>query len=1192
MTGRRSLQILLLASLAFGGLAGLAVCRWHVPYTATVRPVEMRGAWVRPPDLPGYSGYLRRRVTLSGPIKHAWIAVSAIEAFEVTVNGVSMGHQFLWRASRPFQYGLSERGQAVDDLLPSLALNYPREYQWGDQRRDRLPLILDLTPQLHEGLNVIGLAIESRHAPVLARCDGEIELWSGRRIGLESGPEWLAEPVPPAHPPFVWTEPGYPDRGWRNAVVVDDLDRAVAQYQSFDPRAVTTPIGGQWLRHPRAGSGEAVWLETTWNLEQRPSEAWIRIAANRAYDLFVNGRRVRASASGRRDLGAGEWIFGTQRATDPVAMPQLIDPGEIDSLFADGPFEFPRPSPRDRDEWPPRSGEAPAFAIRPGPDPQQAGRMQSAGSSPLERGRPPSSNAASGSGFGGEGRPALDQARPSIAESPSPLALATEREGGSIEAYGIRWMLRAGRNTIAVRLAPPMGTEPLNWQPQVALDAEATSPTGARSALSSGSSPGWECLRQDRAGRRFDRSTPVATGPGLAVGVRLPGIRYLGLSYSFADKVADWALWGGLTTAGSVLALFSILAAQSVIRGGVVGRYGIDGDRGAALRAAARALAEILITPSVVLSTALLVECTWMERSEILLFRRPATWPLILSAALVLGLLVALGGRRSPRRGINGWIRNLPSFLLDLPNARLWWFVVGGLLVLCALARMYKIDFQPFDDDEYASTQAFLGIARTGLPRLVPEEVWYTRSPLFHYLVGAIVKLAGENVWAMRLPSVWFGVATALLLYLCGSRLLNRPWVGLGALALYSIHPLAVYLGHIARFYQQQQFFMLLCIYWFCRGFVREGSQRYRYLTLAAFLASVLSQEIAAVMGFPIALGALLFARDHGVRANLRLLVAVGCVLAMVALDFAVFQSRCLTRLEGISTHVEASIRPHFWNPFNLATLFLSYSRLHVIPSVLLLLGIPSLVFRRDRIACSLLWFFSSGILLTNLLVNGVSIRYVYFLLPLFILLSILGLDAGTSGLVRYVADRHAVGRVNPWVRPISTAVIFLGIVLAMSPWRLAWSYESKLVGDSTGAYQFMRSQLREGDVIIATEPHPHAAILEAGRVDYDLSVPIAYDFFLLKEGRLLDRNGGAKAVVNVDQLREICKRSPRVWVVLNREKFRTKGHDILWQFPGARLELFIRRNFVNVRNFPLCSVFLWDAARGEYQAFREHADY
>ena len=44
---------------------------------------------------------------------------------------------------------------------------------------------------------------------------------------------------------------------------------------------------------------------------------------------------------------------------------------------------------------------------------------------------------------------------------------------------------------------------------------------------------------------------------------------------------------------------------------------------------------------------------------------------------------------------------------------------------------------------------------------------------------------------------------------------------------------------------------------------------------------------------------------------------------------------------------------------------------------------------------------------------------------------------------------------------------------------------------DSTGACRYVASQIRPGDKTMVTEPHPHAAFLEIGHADYDLSVPV-----------------------------------------------------------------------------------------------------
>jgi hypothetical protein len=167
------------------------------------------------------------------------------------------------------------------------------------------------------------------------------------------------------------------------------------------------------------------------------------------------------------------------------------------------------------------------------------------------------------------------------------------------------------------------------------------------------------------------------------------------------------------------------------------------------------------------------------------------------------------------------------------------------------------------------------------------------------------------------------------------------------------------------------------------------------------------------------------------------------------------------------------------------------------------------------------------------------------------------------------------------------SCALFVAVVLSFSPWRSVDSYDSKLLPDSTGAFRFVQSQLRAGDAVAATEPHPHAALIETGRVDYDLSVPMLADFVYLKNGRLIDRNGSAEVIGTLSELEGACARHPRLWVVINREKFRSRGRNIRWEYPGARVELFLRQNLQVKYRASLWSVYLWDAGAGGYHPFR-----
>ena len=121
----------------------------------------------------------------------------------------------------------------------------------------------------------------------------------------------------------------------------------------------------------------------------------------------------------------------------------------------------------------------------------------------------------------------------------------------------------------------------------------------------------------------------------------------------------------------------------------------------------------------------------------------------------------------------------------------------------------------------------------------------------------------------------------------------------------------------------------------------------------------------------------------------------------------------------------------------------------------------------------------------------------------------------------------------------------------------------------------------------MATEPHSHAALLEIGQIDYDLSVPLSYDYVLLLNGKLIDRNGGAEAVSSLHQLMDVCKEQSRIWIVVNREKLRTRGKNIRWEYPGARVELFLRQNCELKHRTYLWSVYLWDASAGKLKLFR-----
>jgi hypothetical protein len=1147
---RRAVRGLAVAAAIFALLAGYFLHKWRDTTRDPLRTISTQGTWIQAPGNDGYAGFFRHSLTIPSTVTSAWIAIAACDGFEVTVNRNPVIRQYLWRPTRPFQNGLSEKGQRVTAPYPAIGLNFPREYQWSGHDTHRFPVLVDIRPELKAGHNVIGVQIESRRAPAKFMLYGEITLSTGQRIELGSGSLWKSEPVPPGLQETDWTDPSYDDKSWRCAQRAEPPKGSL--WRSFDHTVFSEPMTGSWIQHPHASSAEAVVFRHDWNVDCAPQEAWLRLATNRYFDLFVNGTRVSSKDVFAPDLDSGQWILGRHRALDPRERPTLLDPDELDSPFVGHEYEDPPAGDPTHNDFSglPRTSNDVRHSLN---NAELAFAKKHATVRPRE----------------------LDLTGHvhdwSFPDNVRPQSHGYSRQVGGYVAYDVSRLIHRGGNRIELRLAEPESISATHWPAHIVMDGKARSTTGEWSLTSDGT---W----QVRSPTSPDWEQPVATTLKSAELALLPRLQYRGKMKSPGDDLRQTSRMQTATA-----------RAAALIGAALIGLFfccTTRDRRAAALRHGSRMLFAVCLGGAGVLIAALLLRISFAERHEAMWFRLPASWCFVLLAACWFGILAGCADLWCRWRSRSGHPPRLS--LRTLPRTAAWPMLIALVLLASFVLRAHRLDFQPLDDDEYASTQAILSIAETGLPEYAVEGIWYTRSPLFHYTVGACAALFGPNLWSMRLPSVMFGVATCWLTYLFGSRLLKNPWVGMGAMILIALHPFEIYTGHVIRFYQMQQFMALLTVYFFCKGFVTDQSIRYRYLTVVAFLATVLCQEASCTMGFSLLLGYLVFAEDKSSSANLKLVFLSIIALVVIALDYVVFQSRCMTRLAGVSPNLEAMITPHFWHPFNFLALFIGYSRLHVVGSLFLLAGVPLVCRQRQRNTMALYLILFSSVAMTNLLVTHISLRYQFWLIPLWALLSLEGLRALLQRACAYGLDLRNEPHRHRTLVAGTAFVFFLACVGSLSPWRIAGSYDMKILGDSTGAMRFVGKNLRPGDRVMVTEPHTHAALIETGRVDYDLSVPLLYDFAVLKDGKLIDRNGGAEVIGDLQHLSQVIRRHDRVWIAVNREKLRNRGKNIRWEYPGARIDLFLRRNCELVYKTYLWSVFLWDANTGSFVPFRE----
>jgi hypothetical protein len=1120
---RFSLKLVRSVVLASTAFAALIYCILLV--LAPPEPVpesftfDSSASWITTNPTPQSTGCFRLDLSIPGKIVNAWITLATNGGFEVSANGKTCARLYLLLPTRRFQEGLSDQGQALNTAASAISVNFPREYQWANHENAELPTWIDLREVLHPGHNALCVEIETSRIPAALILSGEVLLDTGERIPIRSGMEWAAEPVPLKLPQESWTVAESPVSEWARARVLPWKQH----FWRLVPHGVyEQPFRGKRIRSVTTGS--ITWLEQSFDLQAKPLEGFLRVATDTPYQIWINEHRVQIITRAGSAFTNGSWFIRDigrspiDEALEP--RPEELEPNQIGTQIPGRQSDTP---PQDR-------GTADHLTATD----QPATTSGTEGSNEEES----SSNNLS---FKNSNRIV-------------PPALTRDRRNVEFLAYSITPLLRKGRNTIRIGLykdAPEVVG--LSWTPFFAYDGGSQLPDGSISSFASGEET--RCFSEAKGNSHARTIETAVDGP--IEPTLLPTKRFFG--YVYPDRP-----WFSV----SIILFF---LCSGILLSAVAWRPQLEQllERG---RIAFAVFAGWI-------GVGMLLRSAMLERSEALFFRFPIASLLLLVFGLAGAALAITPQMRPKMEGRKNALRSDQYSLRVLTRKWGWPILVASGIVLCFATRAWQIDFQPPDDDEYASLQASLAIAKTGVPEY-QEGVWYTRSPLYHYLAGGVAAITGGNIYSLRLLSVLFSCATAFLIWKMGRKLMLDHFLAFGALILFAANPFLIFTGHVARFYQQQQFFHLLGLYFFLRGFIQNSGMKDRYLAILVFLAATLSQEVTVLQIVPLVICYFLFAPRRSWSDEIRVLVAAGCALAVVVLDVGFHMIKCLTALDGVSPRVEAKVGWCFEYVANFFSLFICYSRLQLVLSAFLVPGFFLAMRRKQSVwTCLYLYLFLS-VVMANLLITSKGFRYQYFLIPLLILCCLHGIQEFAKLLTG--AREHM---------PVRTTLVFgwlAAVLCSWSPWRILESYDAVLEGNPTSALRFVSENLRPGDRVAINEPVPDAALIETGQSDYDLSIPILYDFALRKKGRLVDRNTAAEVIGNLNELQQAIAKNERVWIVVDRYQMHATGKDILWQYPAARDQLYLRNNCrLAFRSF-LWSVYLWDRNAGHYSSFRE----
>lgn len=1105
-----SRRLLFAIATALFGLLGAELWRPSGVVATSIEPLP-HSYWISTRDDDQLAGCFRKDFAITQNITSAWVAIACEGGFELVANGNSVGGLSLWRPTRPFQNGLSEAGQRAYNGDSAMALNFPREYQWGLHANQSLPVWFDIRPFLRLGNNTLALDIEARSSGAKLLVFGEITLNDGSVMPITSDSTWLAEPVPKGSTQFEWTRPELRPRDWDNALVRRPPHSPLLRI--VPDAAFQKPFTSKLFSLPSEELGRKD-LVFNFRRDAGESEAFLRILANSPYRAWLNGHPIQPDSKAALGLASGGWQVSWEGRRPLAVLPTLLDSDNTADAWGGDRFLDPKHGDPTDNNFQRFRNELNRTGERPSANRQGELLFDQYGEKE-EKGR-------------------ITDPRGFLEEPIArlPLALSQERSTEEFSAFGIGRLLRKGENELRIRLTSQnAGNYRKNQAARIAIDGWSND----REWQEFTNNFGWQRTELNQSTGSPARATIT---PDLTVAPRL---KYLGDS-------------GRPSKRRLIAPLLAILVfiASGFARG----------------EKCSLPFLQALVVATITAASFFAVKATFLERSEILLFMRP-TWPL---TAIVLSVATGL---------LTYWISSIKRFPPRNRGAR---FALPALLILVFLVRIWKVDYQPIDDDEFASIQAAVAIAEKGVPE-IGEGIWYSRSPLYHYAAGLAAWLFGPHLWALRGLSVIAGVATGWVIWKLALTVFKSRHLAALALLLYALHPFLIFSSHIARFYQQQQLFLILGIWTFIRGFVMDDPRgNWRLGSLAAFSAAILSQEISLTMAPVIALVFILFARRTSFASDFRL--AVACVLAgaIIFLDVLLFQLKCMTRSVGVSPNVEATISPVFWEPGNFLAMSIGYSRLHLVLTAFVLISLYSALKSRSREALSLHLFAFGGIASCNLLITSVSFRYQYTLIALWILLAAHGIFATSH----YLAAKFSAPEQRKRFASALAILLATTTLVSWSPWRIPPSYSEKILGDPISPLRYVAAHKTPTDKVMITEPHPHAAKMEVGKADYDLVVPLLHDFtYRSPNGVLRDRNADAEVVNNLAKLQAVFAKEDRVWILLNREKFRSRGKNLRWEYPGAREELFIRKNCQLVFRSHLWHLYLWDPAVGRYHPFR-----
>lgn len=505
-------------------------------------------------------------------------------------------------------------------------------------------------------------------------------------------------------------------------------------------------------------------------------------------------------------------------------------------------------------------------------------------------------------------------------------------------------------------------------------------------------------------------------------------------------------------------------------------------------------------------------------------------------------------------------------------------FVIPILVLLIIVLSGFYIRINGLADlglgfDEPIHIYAAKSILETGGPTL-PSGKKYDRALPFTYSVALSFKLFGVNEFSARLPSVIFGILSIILIFFIGKSFFETK-VGLIAAFLMAFLPFEIVWSRACRMYSMYQFFLVLGFFAFYKGFednnerskLSKNSLLYRIPVLmdwnlnllwlffsgvALYIAFALQTQAAifyvCVLSYLFCMFIISFInkgfrQSLGTKYFLSFLVLVILIIIGLAIpDVYRFAKRLYEFSPSWAENIRISPTAHFN--------FLISS--HMFPVMaFFIMGTIQVCTKVNKAGFYTLTSVAITLFLHSFFASVQRPRYIYDIFPLILLISAYAmynffkseLRRLYAVLDKYLNKYQLIKKLSP----VLLAFLLVTSFLYISPgFRNAIRIPSLQAYDFGGEYnvqwkeacQYVKNHYSPGDVIIASVPLA-ADYYGCGTVEYNLNNGEIDQFRKVEGNRFqLDAFSNTKAIVNLDDLKEVLLKNPRGWLILDAQRF------------------------------------------------------